>query len=424
MTDSDRKLRILFVTSDKFPPFRPAARVIFGKEFVSRGHVIDWLVQAENNTGDATDTDFGNGTAYIAQTDDGGSRWKRSRKHLLDLVNDFRMFRLVMRNQYDVIQVKDKYPAALLAILASRIGKSRFTYWLAYPHAEASLLDAREGTARYKYFYILRGLVFKFILYRIILPAADHIFVQSEQMRIDIAREGIPLSRMTPVPGSLSLSDVPYMPDHMARSDIQNDSGNIVYLGTLIRTRRLDFLIRVHARVVRSHPGAILFLLGKGEMPEDEELLAEEARRLGILDSVVFTGYLGMSEAWEFIRNADVCLSPYYPTPILNSTSPTKLIEYMAMGKAVVGNDHPEQRLVINESYAGFCTSWDEDEFADAITTLLSDPAMAREMGDRGRVYVEKHRTDHLMANIVEDQYLRLCNRQYVQTTRNVNDSY
>jgi glycosyltransferase involved in cell wall biosynthesis len=419
MTDSDRNLRILFVTSDKFPPFRPAARVIFGKELVSRGHVIDWLIQAENNSDDAADQEYGNGTAYIGATDNGASRWKRTKKHLLDLLNDIKMFRLVRRNQYDVIQVKDKYPAALLAIIASRIGKSRFTYWLAYPHAEASILEAREGTARYKYFYRLRGLLFKYILYRIILPAADHIFVQSEQMKIDIAGEGIPLSRMTAVPGSLSLSDVPYSHDHEPEPDNQNSSGNIVYLGTLIRTRRLDFLIRVHARVLKSHPDAILYILGKGEMPEDRELLEDEARRLGILESIVFTGYLKMHEAWEYIRKADVCLSPYYPTPILDSTSPTKLIEYMAMGKAVVGNDHPEQRLVINESKAGICPAWDEVEFSNAIITMLSDPVMTREMGVRGRRYVEKHRTDHLMANRVENQYLELCHKQFIHAISN-----
>ncbi len=40
---------------------------------------------------------------------------------------------------------------------------------------------------------------------------------------------------------------------------------------------------------------------------------------------------------------------------ILRAASPTKLVEYMAMGKAVVANDHPEQKRVIEESGAGYC---------------------------------------------------------------------
>jgi glycosyltransferase involved in cell wall biosynthesis len=423
MTDSDRKLRILFVTSDKYPPFRPAARVIFGEEFVARGHVIDWLIQAERDCDASFEITYGLGTAYIAATDDGDSRRLRFRKHLLDFLNDLKMFRLVRRNRYDLIQVKDKYLAALLAILASKKGKTRFAYWLAFPHAEASLLEAREGTARYRYFYLLRGLFFKLLLYKIILPAADHIFVQSAQMKKDIAEKGIPLSKLTPVPGSLSLSDIPYSQQSEPASPRHDDSKHIVYLGTLMRTRRLDFLIRVHARVVRSHPGALLYFLGKGEMPEDEKLLIAEAERLGIRDSIIFTGFLPMIKAWEYIRNADVCLSPYYPTPILNSTSPTKLIEYMAMGKAVVGNDHPEQSLVIEESGAGLCAPWDEDAFTDAINMLLDNPSLAHEMGLKGRSYVERHRTNHVMAKTVEEQYYSVCDKHVLLASRNVNDS-
>ena len=413
MNDTNSKLRILFVTSDKYPPFRPAARVIFGEELVERGHVIDWLIQAEKDCKASYDMPYGNGMAYIAATDDGVSRWRRLRKHLLGLVNDFKMFRLVRREHYDLVQVKDKYLAALLAIIAGKIGKARFVYWLAYPHAEASLYEAKKDIARYRIFYLLRGHLFRFVLYKIILPAADHIFVQSEQMKQDIAGEGIPLSKMTPVPGSLSLADIPYMTD---QSDIKSGSPtavrSVVYLGTLMRTRHLDFIVRAHAKVMNTHSDVKLILVGKGEMPEDEQLLIDEAERLGVRESIMFTGHLPMSKAWEYIRNANVCLSPYYPTPILNSTSPTKLIEYMAMGKAVVGNDHPEQSLVISESGAGLCVPWDENAFASAISTLLEDPALANEMGVRGRQYVEQHRTNTIMANKIEEQYYRLCHKR------------
>lgn len=413
MTETDRKLRILFVTSDRYPPFRPAARAIFGEGLVARGHVIDWLIQAEKDCMTSYQTPYGNGTAYIAATNDGSTRWKRLKKHLLDLVNDLRMFRLISQNQYDLIQVKDKYLSALLAIVAGKIGKVRFFYWLAYPHGEASLYEAKEDIARYRYFYLLRGYFFKFVLYRIILPASDHIFVQSEQMKQDIAREGIPLTKMTPVPGSLNLADIPYstVKDNLI-SDRPVGDRNVVYLGTLLRTRHLDFIVRVHAKVISTHPNAKLILVGKGEMPEDEMLLITEAERLGILESVVFVGHQPMSKAWEYIRNADVCLSPYYPTPILNSTSPTKLIEYMSMGKAVVGNDHPEQNLVISESGAGFCVPWDEEDFSKAISALLDDQNLASEMGARGRRYVEQHRTNTIMTTKIERQYYRMCSEQ------------
>ena len=41
-----------------------------------------------------------------------------------------------------------------------------------------------------------------------------------------------------------------------------------------------------------------------------------------------------------------------YPnnTPLLNTSSPTKLIEYLAMGKSIVANNHPEQTFIGNHN--------------------------------------------------------------------------
>jgi glycosyltransferase involved in cell wall biosynthesis len=88
---------------------------------------------------------------------------------------------------------------------------------------------------------------------------------------------------------------------------------------------------------------------------------------------------------------------------VLNAGSPTKLIEYMALGKAVVANDQPEQRQVIAESQAGLCVPWDETAFAAAAVRLLRDPALCAEMGLRGRRYVERVRDYRAIASGVDE---------------------
>jgi len=404
-----RKLKILFITSDKYPPIRPAARAIFGEELVKRGHIIDWLIQAEKDCEVSHKQSYGNGTAYISATDDGKSRWNRLRKHILDIINDFRMFGLIKRSDYDIVQVKDKYLAALLALMLAKFKRIKYFYWLAYPHAEASLYSAKMAYARYRWITYFKGIAYRFVIYKLILPYADHAFVQSEQMKRDIISEGIPADKLTPIPGSLSLDQIPYKPLSEDNSR-QHSLGykKIVYIGTLISVRRLDFLVRVMRKVVKKFPDAKLYLVGKGEQPKDEELICAEIKRMGLNQTVILTGQLPMQEAIAYVADADVCLSPYYPIPILNSTSPTKLIEYMAMGKAVVANDHPEQSQVIEESGAGYCSPWSEDKFSEAIINLLDDPSLAREMGLRGRKYVEEYRTNSKMADIVENTYYKL----------------
>jgi glycosyltransferase involved in cell wall biosynthesis len=74
----------------------------------------------------------------------------------------------------------------------------------------------------------------------------------------------------------------------------------------------------------------------------------------------------------------------------------------MAMGKAVVGNDHPEQRRVIEQSGAGYCVPFEVEAFAEAIVRLLLDPAAAKAMGERGRHYAVAHRSYAVIADSVE----------------------
>ena len=400
---SDQKLDILFVTSDLFPPFRPAAKAVFAEGLAARGHRIDWLLQAAEPTGRSGEQPFKGGIAYVAPTNAGLTRFARLKRYLADALNDFRVFGLLKRHRYSLVQIKDKYFGALVAIAAAKLHGVPVFYWLAYPHGEASLYAASKGIARYRWLYRLRGAVQRFVLYRIIMPACTHVFVQSEQMRRDVAEEGIPLELMTAVPSSLNLRDI----DAAAGVVDAAATGppTVVYLGTLLRERQLDFIVRAHALVVRALPDAQLVFVGSGWMPDDETLLRREADRLGIGGNVAITGWLPMREAWQHVLKAALCVSPYLPVPILRSTSPTKLIEYMALGKPVVANDHPEQADVLHASGAGIVCAWNEQEFAAAIVELLMDPQRCKKMGAAGRSYVAEHRTHWAMVELVAGRY-------------------
>jgi glycosyltransferase involved in cell wall biosynthesis len=81
----------------------------------------------------------------------------------------------------------------------------------------------------------------------------------------------------------------------------------------------------------------------------------------------------------------------------------------MAMGKAVVANDHPEQRTVIADSGGGLCVPYNATAFAAGIVELLMNPTRAKSMGLLGRHYVEKHRSYTVLADYVEQHYRELC---------------
>lgn len=409
---TSHKLKFIFISADRYPPFRADLDTLFGVEFSKRGHQIDLILQSDNPVAKSYRTQWRNFTVWVARNKAGTTVLSRIKRHIDKTTNSFKIFRLTKENSYDFIQVKDMCLPAVLALIAAKTHNIPFVYWLSYPFPEASLHGVSTGIARYPLLYYIRGKLFSFLLYKVIMRFSDHNIVQSEQMKKDLISYGVPQSSMTPMPMGVATD---MFQKTRGMLEIAPTTDRIVYLGTLARVRKIDFLIRVLALVKQQKPQATLLLVGAGSDPKDEELLIDQARKLNILDSLVFTGFLPMEQAWEKVASASICVSPFFPTPILNSTSPTKLIEYMALGKPVVANDHPEQRLVIDESGAGFCVEYDEAAFAEAIIKLLNDPSLCAAMGKRGRLYAQQNRAYSVIADSLESTYQRICSgRSYV----------
>jgi glycosyltransferase involved in cell wall biosynthesis len=396
------QLRMLVVSSDTYPPRRVDVSVLFGEELARRGHQIDWILQSEAACEKPYVISWGGGRVWVGATDLGTSLLSRIRKHGRGIIHDLKLFTLLRGGSYDLIEVKDKFISGLFAIVAARLYGKRFIYWLSYPFGEDYLLRAKDGTARYPVLYVVRGKVSKFLLYKCLLPAAAHVFVQSEQMRRDVASEGIALAKLTAVTMGIKPQMFAAAAADAPRKLIPPDVPCFLYLGTLMKVRRIDFLVRVLALVRARIPAVKLYIVGAGDDPDDEASLLREAERLGVRDAMVMIGQLPQSEALRYVQEADVCVSPFYPTPVLNSTSPTKLVEYMAMGKAVVANDHPEQRLVIEQSGGGYCVPYQERPFADALVKLLQAPEVAKAMGRRGRQFALEQRSYPKIADLVE----------------------
>ena len=396
-------MKYLLVTADKFPCERVDVKVLLAEEMPARGHEIDWLVQSDPPLAHSTVQPYGMGRAWVGASLGGQSRLAKGVRLVQAFLHDFRIFGLARRNRYDFILVKDKFVGALLALLAARWTRTKLVYWLAYPFPEAWSYEARQGLSNHPVVDRLRGWLARNLLYRVILPRSELTFVQSDEMKRAIAANGIPEERIFPVPMGVR-SDL-LSTQNEARSEAVK-SPSVLYLGSMVPLRKLDFIIQAFARVLQAVPDATLYMVG-GERPEYIDALRAEARRLGIDDRVTFTPVLPRAEALSWVRAADVCLSPLTPTPIFEVASSTKLVEYMALAKPVVANHQPDQTRVIQESGGGLCVPYQVDAFADAVVTLLKNPELAREMGKKGREYVAKHRSYPRIADGVAD----MCNR-------------
>jgi glycosyltransferase involved in cell wall biosynthesis len=399
------RIELLIVSSDTFPPTRVDVAVLFGQELARRGHRFDWILQSTSACTAGYATAWGGGTAWVGRTDLGSSLLHRLRKHWYSIAHDLSLFRLLRTGNYDGLQVKDKFVSAVFGLLAARWNRRPFIYWLSYPFPEDYLYRARDQRERYRHLYWIRGSLFALLLYKCLLPRATHVFVQSEQMKRNIVLRGIPADRLTAVPMGVELAS----PDASAgarRRVLPDEVPCAVYLGSLARSRRIDFLLRVLQLVHARLPAVRLYRVGSGNERADEQFLLAEVERLGLTATVTLTGQLPRDRAMRLVGEADVCVSALVPSPVFDCASPTKLVEYMMMGKPVVANDQPEQRELIEASGGGLCVPYQEQAFAEAILRVLGDPNAARAMGERGRRHVAATRNYAAIADRVESQLL------------------
>jgi glycosyltransferase involved in cell wall biosynthesis len=308
----------------------------------------------------------------------------------------------------DAILIRDKYWGAVVGYLVARACGIPFLVWLSYPYPQHYREEAARVKGWKRYPIVARSWLGFKMLYPM-MRRADHCFVQSEQMMKDLEiEESLPPWRMTAVP----MGAAKRLADELVHVTPANPP-TVVYLGNMAAIRRLDVLVEAFALASRSRPDVHFMFIGDGDVPSERRDLEARAALSGLTDQVTFTGQIPQVEALMLVRHASVCVSPVMNTPALRVASPTKLIEYLALGKATVANDHPEHSMIARKSKGLSICDWSAASFAAHIIYLLNHPEEARRMGDRGRQWVQQNRTYDRLADMVygklESLVLRSC---------------
>jgi glycosyltransferase involved in cell wall biosynthesis len=402
---SQPPIHLLFATIEPCPTFRPDVAALFGKFLPRLGVGTDIVAERGNAEGEVR---WGGGEALLVS-----SRGARPGKYLANMAHYVRALFSANRRRYQAIQVRDMPLVALLGLVAARLKRLPFFYWMSFPAPEGQIMLARKrglsmGLMAFLFPLLWRGWLYHFMLYRIVLPRADHVFVQSERMRDDLVGKGIARAKLTPVVMGVDLERS--VPERITPAADPRLAGKrvLVYLGTLARGRQIEILFDVMRLVRERFSDALLVLVGEAEDEAQERWLRDRARDAGVADAVLFTGWLPTEEGWRYVRAAEVGLAPYPRGTLLDSGSPTKVVEYLALGVPVVANDNPDQERILREGGGGLCVPLIAADFAAAVCALLADAPLRRAMGVRGQAYVRVSRGYHVLAKLVADKYAEL----------------
>lgn len=162
----------------------------------------------------------------------------------------------------------------------------------------------------------------------------------------------------------------------------------VIYCGTVGLAQGVGTLIEAAAQVAAG--GSELEFLIVGDGAERAEL-AQQARRRG-LDNVSFTGRVERERVPELLASAQMAVVSLRDVPLFEDALPSKLLEYMAAGRAVVASAAGDVARLLDRAGAGVsCPPGDASALAKAIRELADDEARVAELGANGRRYVGAH---------------------------------
>lgn len=391
-----RPLAILCLLRDPLPPRRADVLTLFGVELPRHGIHTALVGQALAHAGST----WQGGALHLA------GRFGGAANSVLAPVRDtWSLLRAALSAKPDCIQVRDKILVAVLALLAAALLRIPFVYWMSFPIVEGYAVQARDGAVRFAALHRLRAWSTHRLLYRLVLPQAALVFVQSAAMADALAARGIPRARLAAVPMGVDLALVarvtPALDARLAGRRV------VVYLGSVARSRASLFLLELAATLGAARPEVLLVIAGDAPSPAEAAWFRAELARRALENNVLFTGWLAHADALGYVARADVGISPVPRGALFDVSSPTKLVEYLAMNVPAVASDIPDQQWVIEQSGAGHCVPMTVAAFGAAIIALLDDPERAAR-GARGQAWVRAHRSYAVLGRQVAQRYRSL----------------
>jgi L-malate glycosyltransferase len=139
----------------------------------------------------------------------------------------------------------------------------------------------------------------------------------------------------------------------------------LIHVSNFRPVKRVRDVVAIYARVAREIP-SVLFMVGDGP---DRVLAEQEARDLGVADSVYFLGKL--DAVAPLLASADLFL-----LPTQSESFGLSALEALATGVPVIGANAGGLPEVVRDGETGaLCAAGDVEGMAQAAIALLRDPA-------------------------------------------------
>ena len=389
-----KRPRLICFARDLYPLHRADVAVLFGK-YLSKDLDVTWCVRGSD------------GHAGVHEDDVGSVRVSTSWPSFFAM--HLKATREILAGSYDGVQCRDLIVISAWYAFISSLAKVPFIYWMSF-QMELGYLELAKRYRALSFSRLSRlgiGQLGRFLLKRYTLPRARFVFVQSDLMKQRVAELGVDPDRMLAVP--MGFDPVTYNPEQSEASieALPSNSKLILYVGTLDKERKLDIPFAAAARLMKQREEVHLAIAGNATEAEKSDVLRVFEPH-GVNDRCHFLGRFEPLKLAEVVRRADVCLSSFPNGPLLDTATPTKLVEYIACGSRAVINHMPDHDFIAAHSSLARSVEFSVEGYEEGIEEALSQGRPSVQEQSRSFDWLGSQREYSLLADQCRKEYRKI----------------
>ena len=192
--------------------------------------------------------------------------------------------------------------------------------------------------------------------------------------------------------------DVPHTrEDCRSTLGLPEDENTILFVGNLINYKSPNLLIEALPLIIEKQPATRLVFVGDGPLLPDLERLA---CRLNMSDKVWFAGHVSDEVKKMYYKAADIFV---LPSTGVGESFGNVVLEAAAAGIPIVVSSLETFRAFIEDGHNGIIAkSGDIDSLAEAISRLISQPALRRKLSENAKQKVKSYSRQALAIKTAE----------------------
>ncbi len=297
--------------------------------------------------------------------------------HLISAI--FCIIQITKTNKIQIIHAWHPI-ASLSSILAGKLTRKKiFVDWTDF-YSEIARLESPYLVPLFKWIELL------------IIKWSTLIITVSEEMKLALINKGANPKDVVVINDGV---DTKFFNNNINSQSLRNkynlsNSPTLIFHGDVKPIDGVDLLIKALPNVIKKIPNIKLIILGGGG--KYYSYLKKLVKQNNLSNSIIWIGWIKHHLVPKYIAMADIGVMPLRSSLQTNTYLSFKLFEYWASGKPVIVSKLKAISKIVKHNVNGVIINPENiEELSDAIISLASNPQLSSNLGNNGRILVEKN---------------------------------